>query len=115
MRWPLGPDGLLAQEQRVGGVGDRRTRTSRARSHSATRCCWPRAAAPACPAGSTRAPYGETRSRRWAVGGEDLAFAGGEVVSLSEHPDFPRPLPRRRTVFRTRALGARGSSERRRV
>ena len=41
--------------------------------------------------------------RGWAVGGEDLAVAGGQIVSLTEHPDFPRPLPRRRTVFRTRA------------
>jgi hypothetical protein len=49
-------------------------------------------------------PYGESvEERGWAVGGEDLAFADGEILSLSEHPDFPRPLPRRRTVFRTRA------------
>ena len=46
-------------------------------------------------------PYAETaETYRWAVGCEDLAVAGGEVFSLSEHPDFPRPLPRRRTVFR---------------
>ena len=49
-------------------------------------------------------PYAEAvEQRRWAVGGEDLAVAGGEILSLSEHPDFPRPLPRRRTVFRTSA------------
>jgi hypothetical protein len=46
-------------------------------------------------------PFDETAERRrWAVGGEDLAVAGDEVLSLSEHPDFPRPLPRRRAVFR---------------
>ena len=38
VRWPLGPDGLLAQESAVGGVGDRRTRTSRAWSRSGSRC-----------------------------------------------------------------------------
>jgi hypothetical protein len=49
-------------------------------------------------------PYEERAEQKgWAVGGEDLAVAGGEILSLSEHPDFPRPLPRRRTVFRTAA------------
>ena len=49
-------------------------------------------------------PYEESVAQMgWAVGGEDLAVAGGEIFSLSEHPDFPRPLPRRRTVFRTAA------------
>jgi hypothetical protein len=49
-------------------------------------------------------PYEDSAERMgWAVGGEDLAVAGGEILSLSEHPDFPRPLPRRRTVFRTAA------------
>ena len=46
-------------------------------------------------------PFAESADRhRWAVGGEDLAVAGDEVLSLSEHPDFTRPLPRRRAVFR---------------
>jgi hypothetical protein len=37
------------------------------------------------------------------VGGEDLALSGDEDLSLSEHPDFPGPLPRRRTVLRAAA------------
>ena len=54
---------------------------------------------------------GDARTkRRWAVGGEDLAIVGGEIFSLTEHPDFPRPLPRRRTVFRSRS--ARPSADR---
>jgi len=103
VRWPLGADGLLAQEsaseawvtshtnlQGAVALGDQ---ILMAESRGAR-----------LPGRLYASPYGETVERRgWAVGGEDLAVAGGEIVSLSEHPDFPRPLPRRRTVFRTRA------------
>ena len=52
----------------------------------------------------TTSPFAETAERRrWATGGEDLAVAGGEVLSLTEHPDLPWPLARRRTVFRADA------------
>ena len=103
VRWPLGPDGLLTQEsaseawvtshsnlQGAVALGDRMLM---AESRGAR-----------LPGRLYASPYAETVERqRWAVGGEDLAVAGDEILSLSEHPDFPRPLPRRRTVFRTAA------------
>ena len=103
VRWPLGADGLLAQEsaseawvtphsnlQGAVALGDQMVM---AESRGAR-----------LPGRLYATPYAETVEQfGWAVGGEDLAVAGGEIVSLSEHPDFPRPLPRRRTVFRTRA------------
>jgi hypothetical protein len=52
----------------------------------------------------TASPFAERASRRrWATGCEDLARVGGELVSLTEHPDLPFPLPSRRTVFRAAA------------
>jgi hypothetical protein len=52
----------------------------------------------------TISPFDETAvRRRWASGCEDLAAVGGEVISLTEHPDLPWPLARRRTVFRAGA------------
>ena len=102
-RWPFGADGLLAQEsasdawvtahsnlQGAVALGDRMLM---AESRGAR-----------LPGRLYVSPYEESVAQMgWAVGGEDLAVAGGEIFSLSEHPDFPRPLPRRRTVFRTAA------------
>ena len=103
VRWPLGGDGLLAREHasdawvtshsNLQGAVALGNQMLMAESRGAR-----------LPGRLYATPYGESvEERRWAVGGEDLAFADGAVVSLSEHPDFPRPLPRRRTVFRTRA------------
>jgi hypothetical protein len=103
VRWPLGADGLLAQEaaadawvtahsnlQGAVALGDR---LLMAESRGAR-----------LPGRLHASPYGESTQRQgWAVGGEDLALAAGEILSLSEHPDFPWPLPRRRTVFRAAA------------
>ena len=100
VRWPLGSDGLLAQEsaseawvtshsnlQGAVALGDQMLM---AESRGAR-----------LPGRLYASPNAETaETYRWAAGCEDLAVAGGEVFSLSEHPDFPRPLPRRRTVYR---------------
>jgi hypothetical protein len=102
VRWPFGPGGLLAQEaashawvtahSNLQGALALPDRMLMAESRGPVR------------SGTLHAsPYAErAERRRWAVGGEDLALAGGEVVSLTEHPDLPRPLPMRRTVFRAR-------------
>jgi hypothetical protein len=103
VRWPFAPGGRLAQEpasdawvtahsnlQGAVVLGDR---IALAQSRGAR-----------LPGVLHASPFAETvQQRRWAVGGEDLAVTGGELLSLSEHPDFPWPLPRRRTVFRARA------------
>jgi hypothetical protein len=101
VRWPFAPGGLLAQESasdawvtahsNLQGAVALGERMLMAESRGAR-----------LPGRLYASPYEETAEQtRWAVGGEDLAIAAGEVFSLSEHPDFPRPLPRRRTVFRT--------------
>jgi hypothetical protein len=103
VRWPFGPDALLAQESatdawvtahsNLQGAVALRERMVMAESRGAR-----------LPGRLYVSPYEDSAERKgWAVGGEDLAVAGGEILSLSEHPDFPRPLPRRRTVFRTAA------------
>jgi hypothetical protein len=103
VRWPFAAGGLLAQESasdawvtahsNLQGAVALGKRMLMAESRGAR-----------LPGRLHVSPYGETVEQRgWAVGGEDLAVAGGEILSLSEHPDFPRPLPRRRTVFRTAA------------
>jgi hypothetical protein len=100
VRWPFAPGGLLAQEpatdawitahSNLQGAVALRDRMLMAESRGKR-----------LPGRLHASPYAETvEQTRWAVGGEDLAVAGGELLSLSEHPDFPRPLPRRRTVFR---------------
>jgi len=100
VRWPLGSDGLLTQEsaseawvtshsnlQGAVALGDQ---VLMAESRGAR-----------LPGRLYASPNAETAATyRWAAGCEDLAVAGDEVFSLSEHPDFPRPLPRRRTVYR---------------
>jgi hypothetical protein len=100
VRWPFGPGGLLASEaaeaawttghSNLQGAVALRGRMLMAESRGVAR------------AGTLHvSPYAETSEhRRWAVGCEDLALAGTEVLSLSEHPDLPRPLVRRRAVFR---------------
>jgi hypothetical protein len=100
VRWPFAPGGLLAQEPAgdawvtahtnlQGAVvlgGQLLLAASRGRVREGT---------------LTLSPFAESAARRrWASGCEDLAAVGGEVVSLTEHPDLPWPLARRRTVFR---------------
>ena len=100
VRWPFAPGGLLAQEPasdawatahaNIQGALVMEGRVLMAASNGKTL------------AGSlTASPFAErAERRRWAIGGEDLAGVGGEVVSVTEHPDLPFPLARRRTVFR---------------
>ena len=103
VRWPFAPDGRLAQEpagaawvtahanlQGAIAVGER---VLLAASNGKT-----------LPGRLTATPYAERAThRRWAAGCEDLAAVGGEVVSLTEHPDLRWPLARRRSVFSARA------------
>jgi hypothetical protein len=103
VRWPFAPGGLLAQEPardawQVGhsnlqGAVVAGGRVLMAASNGKT-----------LPGRLTASPFAEeAENRRWATGCEDLASAGGEVLTVTEHPDFPRPLPRRRTVIRVAA------------
>ena len=100
VRWPFAPDGLLAQEQaeaawitghiNLQGALAHRGQLLLARSRAGIR-----------EGALYVSPFDERASRRrWATGCEDLAAIGDEVVSLSEHPDLPWPLARRRAVFR---------------
>jgi hypothetical protein len=100
VRWPFAADGLLAQESaseawvtahpNLQGAAVLGGQMLMAASNGKTL------------AGSlTASPFAEeAAARRWATGGEDLAVVRGELVSVTEHPDFPAPLPRRRSVFR---------------
>ena len=103
MRWRFAPGGLLDQEAASNAwvtahpnlqgavVADGRMLMARSRGRGA-------------PGTLTASPFEESAERRrWATGGEDLASVDGEVVSVTEHPDLPSPLPRRRTVFRASA------------
>jgi hypothetical protein len=101
VRWPFAAGGLLAQE----GAADAWV-TAHSNLQGAValggRMLMAESRGARLPGRLHVSPYEErVEQSRWAVGGEDLAVAGGEILSLSEHPDFPRPLPRRRTVFRT--------------
>jgi hypothetical protein len=100
VRWPLAPGGLLAQEIAAdawvtahpnlqgAAVLDGRMLLARSRGRYRAGVLY-------------LSPFAEeAEERRWAVGGEDLAAAGSELLSLSEHPDLPWPLARRRAVFR---------------
>ena len=100
VRWPLAAGGLLAQEEATGAwvtahpnlqgaaVVDGRVMLARSRGRYRAGILYV-------------SPFAEqAEERRWAVGGEDLAAAGSELVSLCEHPDLPWPLARRRAVFR---------------
>jgi hypothetical protein len=99
VRWPLGPDGLLAQES-----ASEAWVTSHSNLQGAValgeQMLMAESRGARLPGRLHASPYAETVEQRvWAVGGEDLAVTGAVILSLSEHPDFPRPLPRRRTVF----------------
>jgi hypothetical protein len=103
VRWPFAPGGLLAQEAATDAWITAHTNLQGAVAHG-DRLLMAESRGARLPGRLHTSPYAETVEQvRWAVGGEDLAIAGGELVSLSEHPDFPRPLPRRRTVFRVGA------------
>jgi hypothetical protein len=100
VRWPFAPGGLLAQEQASDAWVTAHTNLQGAvvlGGHVLA------AASNGKIRGGTltASPFAEqSTARRWAIGGEDMAAVGGAVVSLTEHPDLPWPLPRRRTVFR---------------
>jgi len=100
VRWPFAPGGLLAAE-----AAEAAWMTGHSNLQGAV--ALPGRMVMAESRGVARAgtlhvsPYAETSERhRWAVGCEDLALAGSDVLSLGEHPDLPRPLARRRAVFR---------------
>ena len=102
-RWPLGSGGLLAQEPASNVWVTSHSNLQGALALS-DRLLMAESRGARLPGRLHVSPYDETvEQRRWAVGGEDLALAGDELLSLSEHPDYPRPLPRRRTVFRAAA------------
>ncbi len=103
VRWPFAPGGLLAQES-----ASEAWVTARSNLQGAValgdRMLMAESRGARLPGRLHVSPFSETvEQRRWAVGCEDLAVVRGEILSLSEHPDFPRPLPRRRTVFRAGA------------
>ena len=103
VRWPFGPGGLLAQAS-----ASEAWVTARSNLQGAValgdRMLLAESRGARLPGRLHMSPFADTvEQRRWAVGCEDLAVARGEILSLSEHPDFPRPLPRRRTVFRAGA------------
>jgi hypothetical protein len=100
VRWPLAPGGLLAREEashawvtahsnlQGAAVLDGRVLLARSRGRYRAGVLYV-------------SPFAEhAEEHRWALGGEDLAASGDELVSLSEHPDLPWPLARRRAVFR---------------
>ena len=100
VRWPFAPDGWLAQEP----ASDAWV-TAHANLQGALvlgdRMLMAASRGPIREGTLTVSPFAETATRRrWATGCEDLAAVGGEVVSLTEHPDLPWPLARRRSVFR---------------
>jgi hypothetical protein len=101
VRWPFGADGLLAQESATNAWVTAHSNLQGAVALGG-QMLMAESRGARLPGRLYASPYEERVERNgWAVGGEDLAVAGGEILSLSEHPDFPRPLPRRRTVFRT--------------
>jgi hypothetical protein len=103
VRWPFAPGGLLAQEPASDAW-----ETAHANLQGAA-VAGGRLLLAASKAGFregrlTASPFAEAAEhRRWATGCEDLAVVDGELLSLTEHPDFPWPLARRRTVFRASA------------
>jgi len=103
IRWPFAPGGLLAQEAASDGWVTAQSNLQGAVALEG-RMLMAESRGARLPGRLHVSPYAErVEQKRWAVGGEDLAVARGEILSLSEHPDFPRPLPRRRTVFRAAA------------
>jgi len=103
VRWPFAPGGLLAQEPATDAWV-----TAHANLQGAVllggRMLMAASRGPIREGKLTTSPLAESAAhRRWATGCEDLATLGGEVLSLTEHPDLPWPLARRRTVFRADA------------
>jgi hypothetical protein len=99
-RWPFAPGGLLAQETAADAWVTAHTNLQGAVAVGG-RLALAQSRGARLPGRLHVSPFAErAEHHRWAVGGEDLALAGDEVLSLSEHPDLPRPLPRRRAVFR---------------
>ena len=98
--WPFAPGGLLAQEPAGGAWLTAHTNLQGALVLGGQVLM--AASRGAIREGTlTSSPFAERAGRRrWASGCEDLAAVGGEVVSLTEHPDLRWPLARRRTVFR---------------
>ena len=102
-RWPFAAGGLLAQEPASNAWVTAHSNLQGALALP-DRLLLAESRGERLPGRLHASPYAETAERRrWAVGGEDLALSGDEVLSLSEHRDFPWPLPRRRTVFRVAA------------
>ena len=103
VRWPFGAGGLLAQESASDAWVTAHSNLQGAVALGG-RMLMAESRGARLPGRLYVSPYEATVAQKgWAVGCEDIAVAGGEIFSLSEHPDFPRPLPRRRTVFRTAA------------
>ena len=100
VRWPFAPGGLLAQEPASDAW-----LTAHANLQGAVvlggQLLMAASRGPIREGKLTASPFAEAAEhRRWATGCEDLASVGGDVVSLTEHPDLPWPLARRRSVFR---------------
>ena len=100
VRWPFAPGGLLAQEPAEGAWV-----TAHSNLQGAVviggRVLLAASNGQTLPGRLTASPFAESAAHhRWATGGEDLAALGDEVLSLTEHPDYRPPLPRRRAVFR---------------
>ena len=100
MRWPFAPGGLLAQEPASDAW-----LTAHANLQGAVviggQLLMAASRGPIREGKLTASRFAEAAEhRRWATGCEDLASVGGDVVSLTEHPDLPWPLARRRSVFR---------------
>ena len=103
VRWPFAPGGLLAQEPASDAW-----LTAHANLQGAVvlggQLLMAASRGPIREGKLTASPFAEAAEhRRWATGCEDLASVGGDVVSLTEHPDLPWPLARRRSVFRASA------------
>ena len=103
VRWPLAPGGLLAQEP----ASDAWV-TAHANIQGAIalggKMLMAASRGPIREGKLTSSPFAaEAGHRRWAIGCEDLASVGGDVVSLSEHPDLPWPLAAAATVYRAEA------------
>ncbi len=103
VRWPFAPGGLLAQEA-AGNAWVTAHSNLQGAVVAGNQLLMAASNGKTLPGSLTASPFAErAERRRWATGGEDLASVGGEILSVTEHPDLPFPLPRRRTVFRASA------------
>jgi hypothetical protein len=106
VRWPFAPGGLLAQEPAEAAWVTAHANLQGALALNG-RLLMAASRGPVREGTLTTSPFAESATRRrWATGCEDLAAVGGEVVSLTEHPDLPWPLARRRSVFTARGSRA---------